>query len=650
MSRHFTLRRTLPVAILCAGLGASAPGYAQTRDAIRDDVESARSTGASGLALEIARRQPDAFSPLELAQLRHAALAQQLRFAQDEMRESTARTRTQRLNTALSDGWRLLDELPDSGEFAPLRRAVTHDMIFGLALGGRAQSAITLFEGMNKPLDGYPPYVLIAAGDAYEFQERLDPAIAAYETALRTAGPGDVDEVAVRERLFYAYLDRGRPEDALVNLERVTKASPPLVENAPVAETPNADYERAARMKAQYLLYTGNTAQGLVAIDTLQHDAPFSTGLRNAAADARMGDGRPRAARDAFELAVQEQPGDTEALLGLARASLTLRDVRTAREISAGLSERLPESGAVRNLRRDVEVYDSPVLIVEAAASRGPSDGSVAAGKEASIDTKVYTAPLADNYRVFFHQFAGKAGIEDQRRSRVRNGAGVEYRRDSVEASAEIHRSIGMGSNRTGVTGEVRLYPADAWRITLLADSDSNELPWRAYWNGVHGWTAATGVRYQPSARRYFDATYRRDDYSDGNLRQSLALTGFQSLYDSPRHGVSGFLTLSGSRNRLTETDYFSPSHDTTAQTTIMYEWRPWRDGQRVFRQRVYGTVGAYKQAGFSTEPLWEVRLEQSWDLARRTNITYGVGYGRRSYDGSPENRASAYFSLNLPF
>ncbi|WP_253206911.1 poly-beta-1,6 N-acetyl-D-glucosamine export porin PgaA [Verticiella alkaliphila] len=638
---------TLLAAGLC--LGHAAHAQPSSRDAVRNEVDAARAAGAAGLALDIASRQRSAFSELEFARLRHAALAQRLRWAQDEMRESIARTRTRDLDAALGEGWQLLDSLPATGDFAPLRMQVTYDMIFGLALRGRASSATQLFESLGKQMDAYPPYVLVAAGDAYEFQERLDSAIAAYETALRISGPGDVDEVGVREKLFYAYLDRGRPEEAGENLERIERASPALVELAPNPETPNADFERANRMKAQYLLYTGRTSQGIIAVDALRHDAPFSTGLRNAAADARMSDGHPEQAREAFRIATQEQPNDTEALIGLARSSLTLRDIRTAKEISTALSERLPESSAVRNLRRDVDVYESPLLVMEGAASRGPSDGSIVAGKEWSLDTKLYSAPIANDFRVFAHQFTGQANIEDQNRSRIRNGVGVDYRRDRVEASAEIHRSTGMGA-RTGVSGDIHFYPADTWRLTAGFDTDSNDLPWRAYWNGVHGWTGTVGVRYQPNARRYLDATYKRDDYSDGNVRQSAGLTWFETLYESPRHAVSGWASVTTSRNSLTDVPYFSPSHDATAQLTAMYEWRPWRDGQKAFRQRVYGTVGGYRQAGFSTEPLWEIRLEQVWDLPRHTTITYGIGYGRRSYDGQPENRASAYFSLNVPF
>lgn len=641
----------LAQAILLASLSMSATAFAQaqTPDSVRREVDAARDAGAASLALDLASRNRDAFSELEFARLRHAALAQRLRFAQDEMRESIAPSRTRDLDAALNEGWRLLDTLPASGDFAPLRMQVTYDMIFGLALRGRAASATQLFDSVNKPLDGYPPYVLVAAGDAYEFQEKLDSAIAAYETALRIGGPGDVDEVAVRERLFYAYLDRGRPEEAGDMLALVEKASPALVDLAPNPETPNADYERAKRMQAQYLLYTGRTSQGIIAVDALRHDAPFSTGLRNAAADARMSDGRAEQARESFRIAVQEQPNDTEALIGLARSSLTLRDLRTAREISTALSQRLPESSAVRNLRRDVDVYGSPLLVMEGAASRGPSDGSIVAGREWSLDTKLYTAPIANDYRVFVHQFTGQANIEDQDRSRIRNGVGVDYRRDRVEASGEVHRSTGMGG-RTGVSGNLYFYPADTWRLNLQADTDSNDLPWRAYWNGVHGWSASAGVRWQPNARRYLDATYKRDDYSDGNVRHSGGLTWFETLYESPRHGVSGWASVNTSRNRLTDVPYFSPSHDVTAQITAMYEWRPWRDGQKAFRQRVYGTVGGYRQAGFGTEPLWEVRLEQVWDLPRQTSVTYGIGYGRHSYDGQAENRATAYFSLNIPF
>src|SRR5690606_14012054 len=112
------------------------------------------------------------------------------------------------------------------------------------------------------------------------------------------------------------------------------------------------------------------------------------------------------------------------------------------------------------------------------------------------------------------------------------------------------------------------------------------------------------GVRWQPSARTYVDASYRRDDYSDDNVRQTAAVSVSHTVLDAPRHGATVWLAAEHSRNRLTDVPYFSPATDVSVQATAMYEWRPWRDGRKAFRQRVYGTVGTYHQRGYATKPV----------------------------------------------
>ncbi|GAA5235696.1 poly-beta-1,6 N-acetyl-D-glucosamine export porin PgaA [Verticiella sediminum] len=643
------LRRSCLALAIATATTASGAHAAQNADELRAKVSAAAGAGAASLALDLAQSQPEAFDPVELASLRHAAIAQRIRWARAEMRESAAPRRNVAMDSAIADAVALRASLPAIPAYDAVRLRLTHDLIYALAQRGRTDEAIALFEGLRQPLEKTPAYVLVAAGQAYELAERRDEAIRCFEAALASATPGDIDRVAVREQLIYTYLDRGRAEEAAAQLALAEKESPPYVALAPLPETPNPDYERANRLRAQYLVYTGNLNAGQRVLDALQHDAPFSSSLRAAATDARMGDGHPEEARNAFRADLNERPDDIEALVGLARSSLTLRDYKTAREVIGSLSEALPEQGAVRALQRDLQVHDSPLLTVDAGGGRTGDDRPFAARNEWSIDTHLYSAPIAENYRLLVHQFVGRADLDPERKTRVRNGVGVDYRKDRVEAQAELHRSNG-DNGRTGASGMVHYYPSDGWRLTAQVDSDLNDIPWRAYADGTHAWGMQLGVRWQPSSRTYVDATYRRDDYSDGNLRQSGAVSVSRTLYDAPRHGVTGWVSVEHSDNRRSDVSYFSPPSDNSGQATVMYEWRPWRDGRRAFRQRVYGTAGLYHQQGVGTDPIWEVRLEQVWDLQRDTRIVYGVGYGKRPYDGEPEKRLSAYFSLNIPF
>ena len=44
-----------------------------------------------------------------------------------------------------------------------------------------------------------------------------------------------------------------------------------------------------------------------------------------------------------------------------------------------------------------------------------------------------------------------------------------------------------------------------------------------------------------------------------------------------------------------------------------------------------------------------EARLEHVWQINRKTQVSYGIGFGRHRYDGQPENRKFLYLNLNIP-
>lgn len=632
-----------------ATLSAAAPAQPPDAQAIRERAFAASEAGAANLAFDLAYYHRDAFSDLEYYRLQHAAIAQRLRWGRTEMWHLTGPERFDILDGALQEGRQLLAQLPDQREYADLRVAAMNDMIYGLATRGRMEETTALFEQRQSLAQPVPPYVRVAAADAYSYLEQYDKAIENYERALAEAAPGDLDRVTVRESLFYAYLDRGRVEDAATELELMEKESPMYVELAPEPERPNEDYQRVQSLRAQYLLYTGRSETGGATLNALRHDAPFSSSLRNLAAEFRHHDARPREARQAYETSLLEIPDDTRALTGLGNVLLDLREYEKAESIVQSLADRFPESAAVRNLQRNYDAYDSPLLTVDAGAGFGENGPSVIARREWSVDTRLYSQPIDYRWRVFAQQFTAHADANGGSEWRIRNGIGVDYRRMEVTASLQAHRSTGT-HGRFGLTGTVDYYPSDGWRLSASVDTDSNDLPWQAFQQGVHGWTSSVSLRRQPNDRTYYDLAYGLSRYSDSNTRQQIGASWYQLVHSAPRHSVATWTSVGYSHNSRSDVDYFSPSNDLTGQVTAMYEWRPWRDGQYVFRQRVYGTAGMYRQHGESVSGLWEIRLEQAWDLPKRATLTYGVGFGRRSYDGEPENRTMVYLGVSLPF
>ena len=103
------------------------------------------------------------------------------------------------------------------------------------------------------------------------------------------------------------------------------------------------------------------------------------------------------------------------------------------------------------------------------------------------------------------------------------------------------------------------------------------------------------------------------------------------------------------STNTMTGLNYFTPSRDYSGTATAIWSWTPWRYADKSFTQRLYLTGGVYNQQSFGNSPMVEARLEHVWQINRKTQVSYGIGFGRHRYDGQPENRKFLYLNLNIP-
>ncbi|WP_199029238.1 poly-beta-1,6 N-acetyl-D-glucosamine export porin PgaA [Ralstonia sp. ASV6] len=614
------------------------------REAFRNEVQRESREGAATLAQEHLREHPDWFTEAESWHVDHAAAAQRIRWGRQQLKSIQGPERFVIIDQAVAEIEALIKKVPDTKENAEFRQEIVADEVVALASRGRMKDAVKRYEAMS-PAGKVPAYTRVAAGDAYAYLDTPDKAAAAYAQALRDAGPGEIETGDVQEGLFYALLDTGRFEEARALLDKMKADNPEYVRLAPEAGTPNPDYSRVKRLEAQYLVLTGRTHQGIAEMDKWRHEAPFSASLVSARADGAMVQAEPYRSREMYKTALAEHPDDLSVVSGYGRASLAVDDLKTAKDVANGLGERFPENGSINALNKDLDVYQSPQLIIQSTADKG---NSVFANNEYGVDTKIYSSPFADHYRLFFDSFVGKAQFDGASQSRVRNGAGVQWFDTGVEVNGEVHQSVGA-AGKTGGTLDATWMPSDHWKVSGLVTTDDLEVPYKAYQVGVTGKTVSGNVRYTWDETRYASLTYGVSRYSDDNLRQRWAANLYQQVFTSPRHTVGVLFGADTSSSTMTNLNYFSPSRDYSGTATAIWSWTPWRYADKSFTQRVYLTGGMYNEQSFGTSPMYEARLEHVWQINRKTQISYGIGYGRHRYDGQPENRKFLYLNLNIP-
>ncbi|TKC83109.1 poly-beta-1,6 N-acetyl-D-glucosamine export porin PgaA [Trinickia terrae] len=647
----------------CAADPAIAPGAPRKvaegavlteRDQIRHRVFELAGAGSPQLALEEARKRPDSFAVKDLMQIEALLVSGEVRWGRQQALASDDADRLAQSAAALEHIDAFLTRIPDGDDYADVRRSAQADRVEALQCLGRMKDAVMQYEALlyaNGPL---PARVHAAAGEAYTYLDSPRQAAPAYERALKTplepikpsAEPHALKRIDVEEGLFFAYLDAGRSDDAQAFLQSTKKSTPVYADLSGHAEEVNEDYGRVRKLEAQYLLYTDRTREGIAALDALRQDAPFDASLISARSDAALVQERPRQAQKLYQDTLVDHPGDIETLAGLGKTEIELYQYDRAEAINAEFADRFPDSNTVKNFQRGFEAYKSAQLIVEGNGQKG---NSALADNDWGIDTQRYSQPIANYWRVFAHNFSGRADTGDgSSTSRVRNGIGGDFRYYGFDAAAEVDHSTGPHAY-TGVAGTVALQPNDHWKFSAGIDTNDNSLPWKAYQAGVTGRTASAAARWQFDDYRYFDLSYGVSRYSDTNLHQQWNGTWYERLFNTPKYEISMWVDLDTNGNTLANTAYFNPHRDMAAQVTTMFQWTPWRNVDKSFSQRVYATAGGYRQTSLGNSLLWEVRLEQAWQLGTRASLAYGVGVASQRFDTSRETSKLIYLNLDMP-
>lgn len=540
--------------------GNVAEGQIMTeRDQVRRHLFETAGAGSPQLALDEARKRPDAFSQKDLLQIEALVVETEVHWGRQQSIASDDPERLAQTRAALQHIDEMLTRIPAGDDYAQLRRSILAERVAALQGLGRMKEATALYEDLSRSSEPLPARTYAAAGDAYTYLDRPRLAAPAYERALQTPldpllpslEPHALKRIDVQEGLFFAYLDSGRYENAEQLLKAITASTPIRADLAEHPEDLNEDYGRVKKLQAQYLLYTDRTREGVAALDALRHEAPFDPALISARSDAELVAQRPHEAEKIYEGTLVDHPGDIETLAGLGKTALQLNQYDRAADVNATFSDRFPDNNTVKTFQRDFEAYRSPQLIV---AANGQKGNSVIANNDWGVDTQLYSMPFAKYWRVFAHQFSGRADTGDGNSvSRVRNGVGGDFRFNGIDAAAEVDHSTGPNSY-TGAAGSVAYAPDDRWRFSAAADTNSNTLPWKAYQQGITGRTAATGARYSIDDYRYFDLTYGVGRYSDTNLNQQWNATWYERLINTPRHQVSTWVNFNTSSNTLNNT------------------------------------------------------------------------------------------------
>jgi biofilm PGA synthesis protein PgaA len=617
----------------------------RNRAALRGKIFALAALGTPQLALELAERNPGVVTDAERDSLAADRTAHRIRWGQIAADTGRGPARFDGIDRALADseaaGARALD--PAAGLTAA-ERQLALDRIGALQVRYRMREAVALHAALAARPPPLPAYAQASAAGAWLYLEQPEKARDLYRAALA----GDPDNLEWRIGLFYALAESEAHGEALDEIERAVALTPQSIDQwsrQTVRENPA--YARVLAARAMAPLYANRPGEAWERLRDLAGQAPYNMEIRTDLASAMRARGWPRAAEEELRWILAADPDNSGALGERAGALLEMREYREAAAALALAQSVSAEDGRVVRAARFARVHGLRELVVDGTVGRSSGDGPAGA-RDHAVEARLYSSPLAENYRAFAHLFTAQARYAAGAAERSRGGIGLEYRSPLLVASGELsHAGSGLGA---GASVALAFTPGDHWTLHGEADSSANETPLQATLAGVDARRVAGGVRWRAHESRRAALSHARMDFSDGNRRDTTQASWTERVVAGPVYRLELTGALYASANSLAGAPYFNPSRDFSPTVEFANEWLQWRRYASAFRHRLVLALGSYWQQGFGSGALAGARYEQEWQADERLTLRYGIGRSLHPYDGVRTTHDYAYFSLNWRF
>jgi biofilm PGA synthesis protein PgaA len=611
------------------------------RDAQRNRIFAVARLGAPHRALELAQASPGLLSAEELLSLRSDRAAAVTRWGAAS--DQDAPERFAATDAALEQNEQLLNQPAASGS---ARRRLQFDRIVLLRQRLRMREAVDLHESLVRDGIEVASYAQVAAADAWLHLRQPERARDLYLQALAK----DENNFSAQIGLFYAYSDAEQHRAAIEQIDKVAAATPKQINtHSPLTAANNPDYASTVATAGAARGYQERLADAQRRLEAFRDQAPWNMEGREKLAGVYGARGWPRRAEQEHLWILGAEPRNRAARTGLADNLRELRDWEPARHDAAALEEEFPEDPQVQRVARLWRVHQMRELQVEAGTGDSSGSAGPLGSREHQIETRLYSAPIHQDWRAFLHQFEAQATFPAGKGFRRRIGIGGEYRIRDWRASAEVSESYDDESD-VGLSVAGDWWADDQWNFEAAVDTSSNDIPLQGRRTGVSGWSLRAGATYRVNESRSFRAGVQNIDFSDGNRREILSGSATQRLVTGPVFKLDGVLRLYASRNSLGGAPYFNAESDFGADVTLIGEQRLWRRYERSFLHRLYLSVGQYDQKNFGSGPTRGVRYEHEWNFDDRLMVLYGAQRTLHPYDGQGEYANYYNIAVNWKF
>ncbi len=617
----------------------------ENREALKGRVMALESLGAPFRAEELARDPSGLLGETEKDRVAETKSALLLRWGKLSTTDPTHRyDATDRSIEVLE---RRVAELEARSLTAALQRA-RFDLIVAYRERSRMRDAVALYEQLRRDGVTVPPYARLSAASAYLYLEKPEMARDLYQSVV-DENPQDFEvRFEARLGLFYAWVELERYDRAYEVIDALDREQPRFTQYRDTGATVENDSKATTAVGAALARsYAGQQGEAWDRLSPLAAAAPAASGLQADLASVARSRGWPRRSLALVEPWIRAEPNNADVKLGQAESLLALRRYPEAGAAIADLYRLYPENKGVQNLKLDWDVHEMAEWVTRVEPSYGAEPTAPGAG--VAVETRLWSPPLWSYWRASLGYRYATEDLEEGRETFQRAAAGIEYRGPVLRVFAELTYNAST-ENGVGGRAEVEWTPTDHLRLFAVGEIFSRETPMRALKNGVRANAVDLGVGYRFHESRDVALAWRLMDFSDGNVRNEFFPRFAQRVLDLPRFTLTGAVDLYFATNSRTDVAYFSPERLFSPTVALTAEHLAWRRYRWSFVHALTGTVGGTFQSGFAGAPIGGVAYEHRWQFGLRVDLSYGILFGSRVFDGDREQEIAAFTQLNVRF
>ncbi len=524
------------------------------------------------------------------------------------------------------------------------------DYIVALRQKDRMKDALPQFDLYRQSGRPVPSWVNQAVADAYLYLHRPEEAEVYYRKTLEA----EPDSFTATMGLYYVYTDLRQWEKAGQTIERLDavvekeKKSLAWDESVLTRQRYMADSNSLISTKGWFLLYQDRLKEGQAYFDYYLSEAASETGLRTGLAHAYLWRHWPRRALEQFEVNRTLDPLDTKNLAGLGWTLNELNYKREARALADELHRKHPTNLIVYDLWETLKVEDMWRLQPE---FRFVKEFDGASEYWASLMLEKPITPLFSLYAQILREEAwGDDNGTTNRQDWDRLGFGFRW-----IVTPELIWWQGLtfdyiNGDDFGIDTRLMWWPTDPLRITAGYNSFSLSVPIRARARGITADSATLDVLYLESDLREYGAAVGTQWFSDNNIYISGSARYDQNVYLTPDLKVRAGLALGLGTYSKQDVDYYSPQYEWSALLTSAIQWVNFIRYEKKWTSAVYLRAGVSGEYDYSVYPVGGITFETTYVHSKTFNVTGGVSYDLRVYDGDYTHVVGAYLTLNWYF